>query len=103
MERNTLKKKAVVFAIASVFILIALAPAISSTDNTNGNNQPNILRNNQPILSPEEIELKQRELYRSVDLVTGWYWKPSYPNYAPSGMPDFDQKQDHMESNRTRS
>jgi len=25
---------------------------------------------------------------------TGWYWKPSYPNYAPAGMPDFDQRQD---------
>jgi hypothetical protein len=24
----------------------------------------------------------------------GWYWKPSYPNYAPAGLPDFDQKQD---------
>jgi hypothetical protein len=25
----------------------------------------------------------------------GWYVKPSYPDYAPSGMPDFDQKQDN--------
>ena len=24
----------------------------------------------------------------------GWYWKPSYPNYAPQGVPDFDQHQD---------
>lgn len=24
----------------------------------------------------------------------GWYWKPSYPNYSPQGLPDFDQKQD---------
>ena len=24
----------------------------------------------------------------------GWYFKPGYDNYAPSGMPDFDQKQD---------
>jgi hypothetical protein len=24
-----------------------------------------------------------------------WYFKPAYPNYAPSGMPDFDQKQDN--------
>jgi hypothetical protein len=24
----------------------------------------------------------------------GWYWKASYPNYAPSGMPDFSQEQD---------
>jgi hypothetical protein len=24
-----------------------------------------------------------------------WWWKASFPDYAPSGMPDFDQKQDH--------
>jgi hypothetical protein len=24
-----------------------------------------------------------------------WWWEASYPDYAPSGMPDFDQKQDH--------
>ena len=23
-----------------------------------------------------------------------WYWKSSYPNYSPQGLPDFDQKQD---------
>ncbi len=27
-----------------------------------------------------------------------WYYKPSYPNYAPSGMPDFDQKQDNWKN-----
>jgi len=26
--------------------------------------------------------------------MTGWYWKPPYPDYAPNGMPDIDQKQD---------
>jgi hypothetical protein len=25
---------------------------------------------------------------------TGWYWKASYIDYAPSGVPDFDQRQD---------
>lgn len=24
----------------------------------------------------------------------GWYWKQDYPNYAPQGLPDFDQHQD---------
>ncbi len=24
----------------------------------------------------------------------GWYWKQEYPNYAPQGLPDFDQHQD---------
>jgi len=98
MERNNLKKKAVVLAIVSVFILVALAPTVSSTDNTNNNNQQNVLRNNQPVLSPEEILLKENALYRSMDLGRGWYWKPSYPNYAPSGMPDFDEKQDQWKA-----
>jgi len=28
----------------------------------------------------------------------GWYYKPGYPNYAPNGMPDFDQKQDNWKA-----
>jgi|GEM_PF-929970 len=28
----------------------------------------------------------------------GWYYKPAYPNYAPKGMPDFDQRQDQWKS-----
>ncbi|MGB8657082.1 MAG: dockerin type I domain-containing protein [Candidatus Zixiibacteriota bacterium] len=31
----------------------------------------------------------------------GWYWKPSYPDYAPNGMPDFDQKQDNWKKLET--
>lgn len=27
------------------------------------------------------------------DQERGWYWKPAYPNYAPKGLPDFDQHQ----------
>jgi len=33
--------------------------------------------------------------------VSPWYWKPSYTDYAPSGMPDFDQKQDNWVSIET--
>ena len=28
----------------------------------------------------------------------GWYYKPAYANYAPQGMPDFDQRQDQWKS-----
>jgi hypothetical protein len=28
----------------------------------------------------------------------GWYYLPVYPNYAPHGLPDFDQKQDHWKA-----
>jgi hypothetical protein len=95
MKKNVFKiRKAGVFAIVSVFILVALAPGISSADNTNNNDQQNVLRNTQPILLPLEIQQIQKQLYKEVETSIGWYWKPSYPNYAPSGMPDFDQKQD---------
>jgi len=103
MKKNVFKKrKAGVFAIVAVLIVITLAPTISSMSNTINNDKPiDIIRNNQPILSPGEIELKQKELYKNVDLERGWYWKPPYPNYAPNqpgGMPDFDQKQDQWKT-----
>ena len=96
---NICKTKAVVFAITAVFIAIAAAPAISSTSITNEDEQPFLgtLSNNQPVLSPEEHALRQREAYKPFEMGRGWYWKPPYPNYAPNtpgGMPDFDQKQD---------
>jgi hypothetical protein len=28
----------------------------------------------------------------------GWYYLPAYPNYAPQGLPDFDQRQDHWKA-----
>lgn len=28
----------------------------------------------------------------------GWYYLPAYPNYAPKGLPDFDQKQDNWKA-----
>ncbi len=28
----------------------------------------------------------------------GWYYLPAYPNYAPQGLPDFDQKQDNWKA-----
>jgi len=52
----------------------------------------------QPILSAEEYVEKQNDAYKETMSSLGWCWKPSYPNYAPSGMPDFDQKQDNWKS-----
>jgi len=102
MKRNNSGKKAIVFAIVTFFVMMACAPTISSTGTINNKDQPiNIRSNNQPVLSLEEIELKQKELYRDIDLERDWYWKPPYPNYAPhtpGGMPDFDQKQDQWKT-----
>jgi len=33
----------------------------------------------------------------------GWYWCAAYDNYAPSGMPDFDQRQDNWKAPGTDS
>lgn len=30
----------------------------------------------------------------------GWYYLPAYPNYAPQGLPDFDQKQDNWKAHK---
>jgi hypothetical protein len=102
MEKYNLRKKAIVFAIVTFFVMMASAPTIISTSNINNKDQPISIRsNNQPVLSLEEIELKQKELYRDIDLERGWYWKPPYPNYAPhtpGGMPDFDEKQDQWKA-----
>jgi hypothetical protein len=103
MKKNKFKlQKAGVLTVMSLFIVVAFAPTITSQNNTNNNTiKIDIIKNNQPILSLEEIQQTQRELYRNVELGRGWYWKPSYPNYAPNqpgGMPDFDQKQDQWKT-----
>ena len=48
-------------------------------------------------LPPEGYALKQKGAYREVHLDRGWDWIPSYPNYAPSGMPDFYQRQNQWQ------
>jgi len=105
--RNRSIEKAVAFAVATIFILVATSPAIGSIIKSGTSNTITIgygdkpvlgtFSNNQPELSSEEYALKQKEVYREVSLDKGWYWKPPYPNYAPhepGGMPDFDQRQD---------
>ena len=39
-----------------------------------------------------------KENNSSVSLEKGWYYLPSYDNYAPSGMPDFSQKQNNWKT-----
>lgn len=89
------KRKAGVFTIVVVFILLSFIPTMSTqTVPTIDERQLDNLRNNQPILPSEQIQQIQETLKRDLSMTIGWYWKPSYPNYAPAGMPDFDQKQD---------
>jgi hypothetical protein len=37
--------------------------------------------------------LAEKNEYKALTLDRSWYWVESYDNYAPSGMPDFDQRQ----------
>ena len=55
------------FIIIGLFIGISLSPALSSS----------IIENGQALKQGHQ----------------GWYYLPSYPNYAPQGLPDFDQRQ----------
>jgi hypothetical protein len=100
MRKNIFKiRKASAFTIVAIFILLSIAPTIASKNNTTNNDKPiDIIRNNQRLISTEEMEQKQINLIRNLDLERGWYWKPSYPNYSPNGMPDFDEKQDQWKA-----
>ena len=78
--KNKCIKKAIIFSIVAILIMIALVPAFNSAIVKTINDE--IKKSNGLIKGPTD---------------RGWYWKPSYPNYAPhtpGGMPDFDQKQD---------
>jgi hypothetical protein len=91
--------KAGVLTITSLFLIIAVVPIGSAENVTNDNNGPvNVLKNNQPVLTAGQIQQRQSEVYKKEEMGRGWYWKPAYPNYAPSGMPDFDQKQDQWKT-----
>jgi hypothetical protein len=99
MRKNLLKiQKAGVLLIIAAFLTVAFVPSSTSTITTGTNDQSNNYRNTQPVSSSEKIALTQNELYRSMDQGRDWYWKASYPNYAPSGMPDFDEKQDQWKA-----
>jgi hypothetical protein len=61
-------------------------------DSTDGISQFHIDRADQ--LPPSPIPPPWNVTAESI-IPPGPYYKPSYPDYAPSGMPDFDQKQDN--------
>ncbi|MDH7506400.1 MAG: hypothetical protein QHH15_01240, partial [Candidatus Thermoplasmatota archaeon] len=65
MEKNKLKKVVASFVVL-FFLLIS---SVQATNTAFVNNNKKTMEN------------------------MGWYWKPSYPNYSPQGLPDFDQKQ----------
>ena len=66
-----MKTKKYVKAVVSMVVLFILLITSAQAMNTG-------------IVKKTDITLESR----------GWYWKPSYPNYAPQGLPDFNQQQD---------
>jgi hypothetical protein len=46
----------------------------------------------------EDGETEDYLLLINQTMEEGWYYKPAYTNYAPLGMPDFEQKQDQWKS-----
>ncbi|KYK31490.1 MAG: hypothetical protein AYK22_07885 [Thermoplasmatales archaeon SG8-52-3] len=44
-------------------------------------------------VGPISTGLAEKSTYKEATLDRVWYWVESYPNYAPSGMPDFDLEQ----------
>jgi hypothetical protein len=52
-------------------------------------------------LSPFSVSVVSSDLNKKSSETTsgdGWYFLPAYPNYAPQGLPDFDQKQDNWKA-----
>jgi hypothetical protein len=73
LEEKTMKKKITSFVIVVIFIGITSSASFA--------------------FSPSPTEKP------SVKETQGWYYLPAYPNYAPQGLPDFDQRQDNWRSN----
>ncbi len=104
-----MKKKIVGIFIVTLLIATAALPVVGTMNASNtkivgeipgSDDQPAtwINANYMPVLTDEEYEKLRRETYKEITSDLGWYWKPSYPNYAPSGMPDFSQKQDQWKT-----
>ena len=49
-----------------------------------------------PNLLSQNIYISKEEIitFKSTSSQSNWYFLPSYANYAPEGLPDFDQRQD---------
>jgi hypothetical protein len=67
-----MKKKVVGILVCTLLVTITVLPVAGTINNI-------------------EIE-KESKSNESID--KGWYYYPSYPNYSPSGAPDFDHEQD---------
>jgi hypothetical protein len=74
-------KKIIVFSIILLLIVISLAPIFNSASIENSYYKLKTIDNLKTISSDRE-----------------WTWKEPYPNYSPSGLPDFDQKQKQWKS-----
>lgn len=72
LGEKTMKKKITSFVIVVIFIGITSSTSFASSR-----------------IPTEKPSMKETQ---------GWYYLPAYPNYAPKGLPDFDQRQDNWRS-----
>jgi len=77
--KNKLFKKFIVYAVTLLFIFIVFAPSFNSLSTT------------------KNYKFEMQNLNKSSS-DRDWMWIESYPNYVPSGMPDFDQQQKQWKS-----
>ena len=98
-------KKKIIGVLVCMLVIATVIPISTSTTDDKPNN---IVDENESVigtlpLAPyyqhsEEYVMKQKDSYTKSPLNRGWNWLPSYPNYAPSGIPDFYQKQSQWKS-----
>jgi hypothetical protein len=50
------------------------------------------------LLSASVVSPASNEDHPKIIESEGWYYLPAFPNYAPLGLPDFDQKQDNWKA-----
>ncbi len=89
--------------LVGIFVLMLLIVTVFPIMTNTADNRSNNIVNNHSILgmplsSPFDLSLKnnasiQKDECKETPVDKGWYWMSIYPNYAPSGMPDFTQKQ----------
>jgi len=79
--------KIVIFSSVIFTFIILLTPSLAlSVDGVEISNS--LFRH--PLSEPKNLSNNIGKL----NVAKGWYYLPSYDNYAPSGLPDFDQRQD---------
>jgi len=93
MKKNNLIGKGLVIGIILLFVGAGCITSIGIVDGSNDELDHKLAIENMNMVINREYKTVS---YNSLN--DGWYWLPSYPNYVPSGMPDFDMNQNQWQS-----